>query len=204
LGSKEEVIQNRLTNSSTQTRPQLIYPGLDFLGVASRSSLHKVARSREADFLVIFEINLKRLSQSNKTQTHTQIRIIDVLNHQEVASTHKLSSTGVEKTREDIGNEDPVDRAFHLVNHATQNELVLTPLPDFKTSHIAGRIDTLLKSKKANLYATLLELRVYHSMGLIADREFESVVQKLIESHQAAGSQFDGSAASIRKVFSLR
>ena len=161
-------------------------PGLSWLGVADAADLAKQAKEQELDLLIVFEVTIRQARGVEFVQNTTKFRAIIVPTNQVIFSSAQINNLKIYEERNKSKTDDSIgDEAKRFFTAADK---VLTPasLPAGVTADRAlARSKDLAAKKPANPLQTLVEIRFYNKLGLIADNDVTEAFVTLLGDEKA-------------------
>lgn len=164
-----------------------LLPGVTWLGTGSATELAKTAREMEIDVLIVFEVTVRTARTSEFVQNTTKFRVSTTSNNQTIFSSAQLNNLKVFEERAKSKTADPI--ADEVKRYFTAADKVLTPanLPSAVTAdRVATRVKDLAAKKPDNPLPTLVEIRYYNKLGLLADNAMTEAFSTLLGGEKAA------------------
>ncbi|MCC6508038.1 MAG: hypothetical protein IT423_02960, partial [Pirellulaceae bacterium] len=149
-------------------------PGLLYLGTGSQSELAGKAEAEGVDYLFIFEVEVK--GQRNGISNDTRLKLIAAKDQAAVGATTTLNNMKVDRAMAMKGDSDDV--AKQLTNLFRKVEgLKFVDLPKLQPVHAQARIKSLIEKKTKDILPILMEIKLFHSIGLLNDEERDAGYQ---------------------------
>lgn len=151
-------------------------PGLEFLGEGPSSEMVELAKAKQIDYLIHFDVVLKQTGRLNQTfvQNVSRARLIDVMQNKSLIVSKAIDSSEVRQLQSAGRMPDPsayiADQMSNLWR-AVDRDTKLVPMPKLSPDSARRRIGQLIKSGGSRNLRTLSEIRLYQSLGLIDQAE---------------------------------
>lgn len=158
--------------------PVMLYPGIEILGILSRSDAIKTALRREIDVVVLFDVSLKRTS-TGEVQNSAKVVLIDPLVNKELYKTNALNNRAIALIRRDPTREDPLIGEMQKFSQLFESLFSPVPFPNMKPHHVDARIARLIDENPGNPLAAMAEIRFYLAKGLISRHHAWQAMRKL-------------------------
>lgn len=157
---------------------KVVVPGLLYLGTGSLTELTEKCQSENIDYLFFFEVNVK--AQRQRIQNDTRLRLIAAKfagsKEGNLGATNGLMNLEVDREIAMKGESEDLTKS--LANLFRKVEpLKLTDMPKLQPVHAQARIKSLIEKNSKDVLPTLLEIRLFHSMGLLDDIERDAAYQ---------------------------
>ena len=150
------------------TPDKIIVPGLTYLGTGGQSELIEKAAEAGFDFLFVFDVNVK--ATRGMLQNDTRMRLINVKDGSNLGTTTSLNSMRVDRDMAMKGENDDVTKQIGNVFRKIE-ALKLTDLPKLEPVHAQARVKALIAKEPKDTLQTLLEIRLFNSLGLLDDQQ---------------------------------
>ena len=159
--------------------------GIEFLGVASRNTLQAVARQRNVDVVMLFEIE-ERQSRTGIDIRETRLRLIDPFRRRELFVSPQVNSV---KRARSLGTplyDDPIDKAVREFEDVVLNQLQPQPIPAaLRPRHAAKRAAGFRQSTSDSPLRALGEVKFYHQNDLLDVERTMGAYRQLIGADAA-------------------
>ena len=163
------------------TAGKAIVPGLTFLGTGKETELLGKAETEGLDYIFMFEVKveMKRRGQQ-MVSNDTKLRLLSVKetakDKRTLGSTNTLNNIKVDVAMAEKGDNDDV--AKNLGNLFRKVEaLKLQDMPKMKPESAQARIKSLIEKKTKDVLPILMEIKLFHSQGLLNDEERDAAYQ---------------------------
>ena len=163
------------------TAGKAIVPGLTFLGTGKETELLGKAEAEDLDYIFMFEVKaeMKRRGQQ-MVSNDTKLRLLSVKetakDKRTLGSTNTLNNIKVDVAMAEKGDNDEV--AKNLGNLFRKvDALKLQDMPKMKPESAQARIKSLIEKKTKDVLPILMEIKLYHSQGLLNDEERDAAYQ---------------------------
>lgn len=148
---------------------KVVVPGLLYVGTGSAAELEEKAQQEGIDFLFLFEVNVK--PARGMVHNDTRLRLVSTKDNSAIGATSTLNNLKVDVAMARKSETDDVAKQLGNLFRKVET-LKLSDLPKLEPVHAQARIKSLLaKTEKDKLLATLMEIRLFNSMGLLNEEE---------------------------------
>jgi len=155
-------------------------PGLTLLGLGDQRALIDKAKKDELDVLLFFDVKLRANQVAQLITNETTITLIDVRTSKRLGATKKLSNIEVQKDRE-AGKDDGVDKEVAGLFELIDKDFKLVDLPAQLNAEVATkRVGGLIAEKHDNPLPVLVEIRMYHTKGLLDDAKLSAAYERML------------------------
>lgn len=195
--------------------PGSIVPGVVMLGEGSESSLIETAEEHEVDFVILFEVSVRKSNKDVTNNTKFRVMSIDKAklpeaaagvegqDSREIFASGTINNLRVEKAR-DKDDADPLAEEIESFERAIDAEVVVTPLAEkVSTKEVALKRAAFLAGQSENQLANLAEIRHYQAAELLSDEEAAELFVKILGKSDAEkllkGKTETDRAAALRK-----
>jgi hypothetical protein len=174
-----------------------ILPGVVVLGEGSERELLDVADDQRVDFVVIFDVSVRKSKESGSNTTKVRVMSLDraklpanaggdQAKARELFVSTPINSHRVEAAREKR-EADPLEAEMQNFAAALDNELKTQPLKDKVTEATALKRATFLVAQEVdNPLQNLAEVRCYHALELVSDEQCAELFAKVLGPDKAA------------------
>lgn len=159
-----------------------IVPGLTYLGTGKESELLGKAETEGLDYIFLFEVKveMKRQRGQQLVSNDTKLRLLTVKesgkDKRTLGSTSTLNNIKVDVAMAEKGDNDEV--AKNLGNLFRKvDALKLQDMPKMKPESAQARVKSLIEKKTKDVLPILMEIKLYHSQGLLNDEERDAAYQ---------------------------
>lgn len=156
---------------------KVIVPGLLYLGTGSATELAAKCEAENIDYLFVFEVNVK--AQRQRVQNDTRLRLIATKDGSSLGATSTLNNLEVDRELAMKGESDVVTKQLTGIFRKVE-PLKLTDLPKLQPVHAQARIKSLIEKHSKDALQTLLEVRLFHSIGLLDNDERDAAYQLVL------------------------
>ena len=164
------------------TPGKAIVPGLTYLGTGKESELLGKAETEGLDYIFLFEVKveMKRQRGQQMVSNDTKLRLLTVKetgkDKRTLGSTSTLNNIKVDVAMAEKGDNDEV--AKNLGNLFRKvDALKLQEMPKMKPESAQARVKSLIEKKTKDVLPILMEIKLYHSQGLLNDEERDAAYQ---------------------------
>lgn len=195
--------------------PGSIIPGVVMLGEGSESKLIETAEEHEVDFVILFEVSVRKSNKDVTNNTKFRVMSIDKAKLPEAAAAVEgqdsraifasgtINNLRVDKAR-DKDAADPLAAEIESFEQAIDAQVVVTPLAEkVNTKEVALKRAAFLAEQAENQLANLAEIRHYQAAELISDKEAVELFVKILGKSDAEkllkGKTESDRAAALRK-----
>lgn len=173
------------TNDSLRLRAtpgKPIVPGLTYLGTGKESELLGKAETEGVDYIFLFEVKveMKRQRQGQMVSNDTKLRLLSVKesakDKRTLGSTSTLNNIKVDVAMAEKGDNDEVAKNLGNLFRKVDG-LKLVDMPKMKPESAQARIKSLIEKKTKDVLPILMEIKMFHSQGLLGDEERDAAFQ---------------------------
>lgn len=157
-----------------------VVPGLTYLGTGKEPELLGKAETEGLDYLFLFEVKveMKRRGQQQIVNNDSKLRLLSVKetskDKRTLGSTSTLNNLKIDYDTK--GDNDDV--AKNLGNLFRKVETIkLQEMPKMKPESAQARVKSLIEKKTKDVLPILMEIKLYHSQGLLNDEERDAAYQ---------------------------
>jgi hypothetical protein len=156
---------------------KVIVPGLLYLGTGTATELAAKCETENIDYLFVFDVNVK--AQRQRVQNDTRLRLIATKDGSSLGATSTLNNLEVDRELAMKGESDLVTKPVTQLLKKLE-PLKLTDLPKLQPVHAQARIKSLIEKSSKDALQTLLETRLFHSIGLLDNDERDAAYQLVL------------------------
>ncbi len=151
-----------------------VVPGLTYLGTGKETELLGKAEAEGIDFLFLFEVEVK--AQRQRINNDTKLKLMSVKEKKSLGMTTTLSNNKVDMEMATKGDNDEV--AKQLGNLFKKVDTIkLQDMPTLKPETAQVRVKSLIEKKTKDVLPILMEIKLYHSQGVLNDEERDAAYQ---------------------------
>ena len=165
-----------------------------------------LARENGIDVLAEFSVVVKHVGRKEgrertikKKEVHntTELTLIDVRGGRTLFESLAVNNMQVKKARDNPLIDDPVERMFIGLQKYIDENLMPQPMPSsIRPEHARKRVAALAARKVDNPLIQLMEIRLYHQLGLISRVELQEAYQQA--TNQALGLKLADASEEVR------
>lgn len=157
-----------------------IVPGLSMLGIGTQKELIDRAREDSIDAVVIIDMKLRVATVNGLVTNESTIAVLDTKSQKKLHTTRKFNNITIQQARAD-DKEDGVEKEFEALFEAIDANLKMVDLPPALNADIAAkRVAGLAAEKHDNPLPILVEARMYHSKGLLDEKQLFAAYEQLL------------------------
>ncbi|MGV3606823.1 MAG: hypothetical protein ACO1RA_10465 [Planctomycetaceae bacterium] len=166
-------------NTAAKGEPRGMVPGVTWIGqMSTREAVEKKAREQGIDVLFLFEVNVTA-GKNGVVRNTTKVRVSALERSKDIIVSPLLANHKLNDDREKQKDKDPVEAEVTKIMEAVQKSVKVTDLPEAITADKAtARIKKLAGSPENGL-RTLLEAKLYLTLGLLKPEELQETVAAL-------------------------
>lgn len=163
-----------------------IAPGVTFIGQNNVKELQSKAEKLGQDALVVFQVNVMRVVKTGFVINKCKMSLFDVRLGREVYKADELMNLTVQKARDSSNDKDPVEKEINDFFKFVDDNYKLVPMPsELETQHAITQVKGLLGKSYDNPLPILVEIKAWHSRGLLDDRLMGLAMSRLIDEQTA-------------------
>ncbi len=155
-------------------------PGCTYLGTGKESELLGKAEAEGIDYMFLFDVTVKPPAPRQQlVQNDTKLRLISVKDKKNLGGTMTLNNNKVDREMAQKADADEV--AKQMTNFFRKVEgIKLQDMVALKPEQAQARIKSLIEKKSKDVLPILMEVKLYHSQGLLNDEERNAAYQLIM------------------------
>jgi len=169
--------------------PTLMSPSITFLGVGNTTrQIFILADEQQVDFILVMEVDVRSAARSDVESSDIRLELYDGRSHQTISGYRsvKVNTIKLERARKDPTLVNPLEEAIEAHEEYLDENCRLSPLPEMKPEHAAGRVQALQSGRYENPLPILTEIRYYYLKDLIPLNQLLAAFQQILGEQQGA------------------
>ncbi|MGN6545047.1 MAG: hypothetical protein ACTHK7_08370 [Aureliella sp.] len=156
---------------------KVVVPGLLYVGTGTVAELSEKAQQEGIDFLFLFEVSVK--AARGVIHNDTRLRLVATKDGSALGATSTLNNLKVDRAMATKSESDDVEKQISNIFRKV-DPIKLTDMPKLEPVHAQARIKSLIEKKPASVLQTLMEIKLFQSMGLLNEEESSAAYQLAI------------------------